>query len=378
MKLEFTESAPLTMGVELELMILSTHDWNLIRGAEDLLALIDKEPHAGEIKPEITESMIEIGTSVHTDYGAMLAELNAIRQTLVGNARRLNLAIAGGGAHPFQHWSEQRIFPKERFFQLHEMYGYLAKQFTVFGQHIHVGVASGDEAIYLLHMMSRYIPHFIALSASSPFSQGMDTAFDSSRLNNINAFPLSGTMPFVADWREFNDYFDAMRELKVVESMKDFYWDIRPKPEFGTIEILVCDTPLTVAKAAILAAYAQALARHLLMDRPGAPSLDVYRVYSFNRFTACRYGLEAGFIDAETRTRRSLTEDSAQTLGRLQSHAERLGSKAALDEIHRCLESGNNDASWLRAELKAGQTLNDVVRRQSQLWSGGPEDAVRG
>ena len=371
MTLEFSRSQPFTIGVELELMILSTHDWNLIRGAEDLLGLIEKEKHPGDIKPEITESMIEISTGVHTGYRAMLAELTEIRDALVGSARRLNLAIAGGGAHPFQHWSEQRIFPKERFLNLHEMYGYLAKQFTVFGQHVHVGVASGDDAIYLVHMMSRYIPHFIALSASSPFSQGMDTAFDSSRLNNINAFPLSGTMPFVADWQEFNGYFDTMRELKVVESMKDFYWDIRPKPEFGTIEIRVCDTPLTVERAAALAAYAQALARHLMLDRPSAPSLDVYRVYSFNRFTACRYGLEAGFIDAGSRTRRALKEDIAETLSRLAPHAEALGSSAAIEELRRCNEAGENDASWLRTELKSAQTLNDVVRRQSKLWMSG-------
>jgi carboxylate-amine ligase len=371
MTLEFSRSDAFTMGVELELMILSTHDWNLIRGAGDLLALIDKEKHAGDIKPEITESMIEISTGVHTDYTTMLAELISIRDTVVGNARRLNLAIAGGGAHPFQHWSEQRIFPKERFFHLHEMYGYLAKQFTVFGQHIHVGAKSGDDAIFLLHMMSRYIPHFVALSASSPFFQGLDTAFDSSRLNNINAFPLSGTMPFVADWNEFNAYFDTMRDLKVVESMKDFYWDIRPKPEFGTIEIRVCDTPLTVEKAAALAAYAQALARHLMLDRPRVPSLDLYRVYSFNRFTACRYGLEASFIDADTRTRRTLKEDILETLALVAPHAQALGSSAALDVLRKSVESGENDASWLRAELKASQTLNDVVRRQSHLWFAG-------
>ena len=370
MSLEFSRSAPFTMGVELELMILSTHDWNLIRGAGDLLALIAKEKHAGEIKPEITESMIEISTGVHTDYRTMTAELSTIRDIVMGNARRLNLAIAGGGAHPFQDWSEQRIFPKERFIHLHEMYGYLAKQFTVFGQHIHIGVSSGDEAIFLLHMMSRYIPHFIALSASSPFSQGVDTGFDSSRLNNINAFPLSGTIPFVSDWRDFNAYFDTLRDLKVVESMKDFYWDIRPKPEFGTIEIRVCDTPLTIEKAAVLAAYAQALARHLMLDRPGAPSLDVYRVYSFNRFTACRYGLNSDFVDAGSRTRRTLSDDIAETLVRLAPHAEALGSTAALEQIRLCIGAGANDASWLRAELKATQSLNDVVRQQSQLWAG--------
>jgi len=173
-----------------------------------------------------------------------------------------------------------------------------------------------------------------------------------------------------ADWNEFNGYFDTMCGLKVVESMKDFYWDIRPKPEFGTIEIRVCDTPLTIEKAAALTAYAQALARHLMLDRPSAPSLDVYRVYSFNRFTACRYGLEAGFIDAWSRTRRALKEDIAETLLRLAPHAQALGSTAALEELRRCNESGQNDASWLRDQFKAGQTLNDVVRRQSELWVG--------
>ena len=369
MSLEFSQSEALTMGVELELMILSTHDWDLMRGAEDLLALIAKQRHPGDIKPEITESMIEISTSVHHDYHEMLAELMAIRDTVLAQARRRNLAISGGGAHPFQHWSDQRIFPKERFFHLHEMYGYLAKQFTVFGQHVHIGVPSGDDAVYLAHAMSRYIPHFIALSASSPFSQGIDTAFDSSRLNNINAFPLSGTMPFVKDWAEFNAYFDTMRDLKVVESMKDFYWDIRPKPEFGTIEIRVCDTPLTVGKAAVLGAYAQALARHLMLDRPHEPSIDLYRVYGFNRFTACRYGLQGGFIDAYSRERRGLKEDIAATLDAVAPHFRALGSGDALAAIVSSLETGQNDSAWLRENFRKHGALSDVVRLQSQLWS---------
>ena len=370
MTLEFSRSEPLTMGIELELMILSTHDWDLMHGAGDLLGLIKKVKHPGDIKPEITESMIEISTAVHKDYRELLIELSATRDFMIRSAQRLNLAIAGGGAHPFQHWSEQRIFPKERFFHVHELYGYLAKQFTVFGQHIHIGVPSGDDAVWLTHMMSRYIPHFIALSASSPFSQGMDTAFDSSRLNNINAFPLSGTMPFVRDWREFNDYFDTMRTLQVVESMKDFYWDIRPKPEFGTIEIRVCDTPLTIEKAAVLGAYAQALARHLMLDRPREPSQDVYRVYSFNRFTACRYGMQAGFIDAYRRSRRLLKEDIAETLDALVPHALALGSGAALAEIGASLDTGQNDSGWLRDTFRQTKSLNDVVRLQSRQWSG--------
>ncbi|HZP93117.1 MAG TPA: YbdK family carboxylate-amine ligase [Burkholderiales bacterium] len=370
MSLAFSRSEQFTLGVELELQILSTHDYNLMRGSRELLALLDKAGHPGDVKPEITESMIEISTSVHRRYGTLAAELAAIRDAVVRQARRLNLALAGGGAHPFQRWSEQRIFPRERFFQLHELYGYLAKQFTVFGQHIHIGVDGGDEAVLLTHLMARYIPHFIALSASSPFFQGVDTSFDSSRLNSISAFPLSGTMPFVRTWDEFNAYFDEMHDLGVVESMKDFYWDIRPKPEYGTIEIRVCDTPLTVERAAALAAYAQTLAAHLMTVRPQLPSQDIYRVYSFNRFSACRFGLEGGLIDAYARGRCSLKQDIAATLVEISPRAEELGTVRALNQIQAVLDSDANDATWLRDMFKATGSLMNTVRHAADLWAG--------
>src|SRR5258705_10513742 len=211
MPLEFAASEPLSLGVELELMVLNTHDYNLVRGAPDLLARLEKVDLAGEVKPEITESMIEINSAVNTNYGDLLEELVRVRDAIVIAAERLNVAVAGGGSHPFHKWKEQRIFPTERFQRVSALYGYLAKQFTGFGQHIHVGVANGDDAIYLTHRLASYIPHFIALSASSPFSQGEDTSFETSRLHAVAAFPLSGVMPPVRTWAEFNRYFDDMQ-----------------------------------------------------------------------------------------------------------------------------------------------------------------------
>jgi glutamate---cysteine ligase / carboxylate-amine ligase len=371
--LEFKRSESCTIGVELEVQILSTHDYNLIRGSADLLALLAKTQHPGEVKPEITESMFEMSTSVHRQHGTLLAEMLAMRDAVVKQAQRINVAIAGGGAHPFQRWSEQRIFPKERFFHLHDLYGYLAKQFTVFGQHIHVGVESADDAIELIHLLARYIPHFIALSAASPYLQGVDTAFDSSRLNSIAAFPLSGTIPFVRSWSEFLAYYESMRGLGVVESMKDFYWDMRPKPEYGTIEIRVCDTPLTVTRAAALAAYAQALSRYLLVTRPRPPSQDVYRVYSFNRFSACRFGLDGGFIDAYEHQRRLLKDDIAATVQQIAPHAEALGAGDALQHIQSIVDSGRNDANWLRDQNARTRSLANVMRLSAETWA---SDAV--
>ena len=294
----FKSSQPYSMGVELELQILNCRDYNLARDAADLIGLINKGNPPGEVKPEITESMIEINTSIHHEHGTLAEELVRIRNAVAQAAARMNLRIAGGGSHSFHKWSERRIYPTERFKYLLELYGYLAKQFTIFGQHVHIGVPDGDTAIYLTHIFSRYVPHFIALSASSPFQQGEDTSYQSSRLNTVSAFPLSGQVPFVLSWQEFLDYFERMRNFGIVESMKDFYWDIRPKPEFGTVEIRVFDTPLTVERAAVIACYVQALARYILTERPLQPSRDVYALYNYNRFQACRYGLQGKLVDA--------------------------------------------------------------------------------
>ena len=373
-QLAFATSKPLTLGVELELQILNTRDYNLFRGAQDLLALAAKKPHAGDVKPEITESMIEVSTAqIHETWATCREELDAIRDAMAGYARRLNLALAGGGTHPFQKWTERRIFPKERFHQLSDLYGYLAKQFTIFGQHVHVGCPDGDAAVRLTHGLARYVPHFIALSASSPFQQGVDSAFDSSRLNAVSVFPLSGTMPPVADWRGFNDYFAEMVELGIVESMKDFYWDIRPKPEYGTVELRVPDTPLTVGRAAELAAYAQTLACHLLEGDTGRPQRAVQQVYPYNRFLACRFGFEAQIIDAETRAARLLQQDIAETLEGLMPVARRLGTEEPLRALQSVAASGQNDSRRLRSEFERTGSLGDVAHWQAETWMGAAE-----
>lgn len=368
--MQFRRSQPLTLGVELELQLADARDCDLSPVARDLLNLIERRPHAGDVKPEITQSMLEISTSVHTAYGGMLDELRAIRDAVVRAADRLNVLVAGGGAHPFQHWPERRIFDQPRFRHLSGLYGYLAKQFTVFGQHVHVGCADGDVALYSLHALSRYIPHFIALSASSPFYQGVDTAFDSSRFTAILAFPLSGRAPFCTSWDAFRDYFERMRALGIVQSMKDFYWDIRPKPEYGTIEIRVCDTPLTVEMAAALAVYAQCLVRHVLETKPALPGEDIYLPYSYNRFQACRFGLAGELIDPVARTRRLLAQDIAETLDLLAPHARALEATAGLEVLRAIVGGAGNDASWLRATFALGGSLPDLVYRQARRWRG--------
>ena len=368
MPLEFSASDPLTLGIELELMVLNRHDYNLVRGAPDLLARLEKVELDGEVKPEITESMIEVNSAVNRRYDTLLAELQRVRDAIVVAADRLNVAVAGGGSHPFHKWAERRIFPTERFQRVSGLYGYLAKQFTVFGQHIHIGVASGDDAVYLTHHLAPYIPHFIALSASSPFSQGEDTSFETSRLHAVSSFPLSGQMPEVRTWQEFNRYFDEMLGYGIVASVKDFYWDVRPKPEYGTVEIRICDTPLTVELAAQLAAYAQTLAADLLANRRDDELQPVYRVYGYNRFQACRFGFDGELVDPIRHTHARLAEDLLATLERLEPSAAALGTAVPLMSLAALAARGVNDSGWLRERYQETRSLPDVVRLQAQRW----------
>ncbi len=360
--LEFTRSEPLTLGVELELQLLTTRDFDLTRGASDLLRAMDYDGRHGDIKLEITESMIEINTLAHSSVDEIAVDLDSLRGVLVEQCARNNIAVCGGGTHPFHSWPDRRISPGERYEQTYARYGYLAKQFTVFGQHIHIGCASADDAIWLTQALGPYVPFFIALSASSPYVDGVDTYFQSARLNAVSAFPLSGQCPDLADWSEFQRYYEFLRDCGIVSSIKDLYWDIRPKPEYGTVEIRVCDTPLSIVQATALAALAQCLARKLLRERPAflpGPALQVAR---YNKFQACRYGFDAQVSCPEQRRQEGLKQSLAKLLDVLGDDARDLGCQRWLDVLRRSLFSGVSDADWLRSRLTAHKNLHDVVR----------------
>jgi carboxylate-amine ligase len=363
----FQHSAALSLGVELELQLVNTHDYDLAPYSDEMLRLMSRYSLPGSVVPEMTSSMIEISTGVCPSTAQVLAELSEIRDALVKCADKLNIAIVGGGTHPFQQWHERRIYDKPRFRELSELYGYLSKQFTIFGQHVHVGCPDADSALLMLHRMSRYIPHFIALSASSPFVQGQDTQFDSARLNSVFAFPMSGRAPFTLSWDEFGKFFAKTTRTGVVKSMKDFYWDIRPKPEYGTIEIRVFDTPLTVARASALAGFVQSLASWFLHEQPFMPQEDDYMVYTYNRFQACRFGLDAVYVDPVTGEHMPLRDHIVQTFRQIGDHARKLGASHGSQLLAEDAELGTNDARWLRDKQARERLLAEVIR-QGAMW----------
>jgi carboxylate-amine ligase len=368
MSVEFLASSFASIGVELELQIIDLSDLDLSSGASFLLQHLQSPPKKITVTPELTESMIEIAIGVFDDWIECFQTSCEVQKLFISASDRLNIGISGGGAHPFQRWQQRRISDNVRFQRVSSLYGYLAKQFTVFGQHVHIGCTSGDQALRLLHGLNRYVPHFIALSASSPFLQGSFTSFHSSRLNSIAAFPLSGRAPFFTDWNRFNsEFYKPMLGTGIVESMKDFYWDIRPKPQYGTIELRVCDTPLTLFDATLIAGYLQLICRHLEKEQT-MPLEQEYMVYSFNRFQACRFGLEGTYIDPVTRSPTTIRQSLRDTLDRLETSIVKGWSDETLVQlIHEKVQKGTDAAILMDKHSHTG-TMEDIVLYAMQLF----------
>lgn len=370
-KLPFKNSKAATIGLELEFQIVDPITFDLISRAKDLIKNISTSQYQEKIKPEITQSMLEINSSIHQTPNSLFEEILEMHAFLLEQAKKVNIYFSGGGTHPFQLWNLQKIFPTKRFKDISKQYRYISKCSTVFGQHVHIGCPSADDALYLTHALAYYVPHLIAISASSPFFQGVDTGYHSSRSSVVSAFPSSGVIPFLTNWDDFSAYFYKMRKLRIVKTMKDFYWDIRPKPEFGTVEIRVCDTPLTISKAIIITAYIQALAQYILSESPFAINQDLYYLHTYNRFQASRYGFDGIFINPYTLNQDFIINDILNTLTLIEKYAENFDSAQYLSLLKTEVINKQNDAAHLRQILSEVKTLPKLVHEQCLIWSRG-------
>lgn len=368
--LPFNASKPFTIGVELEIQIINRENNDLVGLIENILQQQKNDAYNKQIKPEVTQSMLEINSSAHNTPQDLLVELINIRDSLSAQTENLNIFFSGGGTHPFQMWNERKLYPKKHYQLLEKKYGYLTKMFTVFGMHIHIGCANANDALYLTHALAQHIPQFIALSASSPFCQGIDTQFCSSRSNIANLFPLSGMPPFLLDWQEFCNYFSKMQQLPWVNTINNFYWDIRPRPEYGTVEIRVCDTPLTIEKAVNIAAFAQSLARYIVEERPYQLADDKYGLYRYNRFQASKSGYDAFIIDPVNFKEYSLLDYFFATYEKIKTHSKALNNEEFISALAMDIEKGQNDATWLRKLFSEGESLKDLVYLAGHLWAG--------
>ncbi len=366
--LPFKKSKEISLGVELEYQLINPKTYDLISCAKDLIRSISTSKYKKIIQPEITQSMIEINSSIHESVKDLYKEIKSIRNFLLKEGKALDICICGGGTHPFRKWSVSKIFPTKRFKTKSHQYRYLSKRSTVFGLHVHIGCLNAEDALYLTHALARYVPHFIAISASSPFYESTDTGFDTTRSTDFNAFPTCGIIPYLLTWKDFSSYYYKMKRLGIISTMKDFYWDIRPKPEFGTVEIRVCDTPLTIEKVAIISAYIQTVSYYLLHEKPVSISQDLYYFYSYNRFLASRYGLESYIIDPAHMKYYAITDDIQKTIEKTKKYARKLNNASYLAQLTEDIFNKSNDAKILKKLYKKYGSFPKVVHEQCNIW----------
>lgn len=293
--MQFHNSEALTFGLELELQIVAPGTGRLAPMGAVLHQALQKGAKAHCFAMEATLSTIEVNSSVHHDAASMLEEVLALVAEARAAARLLGCDLRGGGTQMTQFWNERVTSPSLRARALESRFGFLPKRFSTYGMHVHVGMPNPDAAIRVANAMQALCPLFIALAAASPFLQLADTGFAAARPLEPLVYPNGGPMPWLRDWQHLEQVTQELFSTGIAQSLKDIYWDVRPKPEFGTVEVRVFDTPLSVRKAVALAAFTRSVAALLLGHHLVLPDRAQFETTNqrVSRFLACRDGMLA-------------------------------------------------------------------------------------
>jgi carboxylate-amine ligase len=329
-----------TVGIEEELMILDSSSLDLVSAIDSILG---EDPPSGEIKPELLESVLEIATSPCANIAAAGAELVALRALTRDRARSRGLEIGAAGTHPFARWEDQRVVGDDRYRGLVRSLGFVARQELVFGMHVHVGMADAEETIYVANGLRPYVPLLIALSANSPLWRGELTGLMSSRVPIFRAFPRVGLPPRFADWGDFVRRVETMTASGMIEDYTYLWYDVRPHPRLGTIEIRAMDSQTRVEHTIGLSALVISLVKLLVEEfRPDAQAPDPHwEILDENRWLAARHGLEAELLDHASGELRGVRQMTETLLERVSPHAHELGCAQELGNVRDLLHSGN-------------------------------------
>jgi glutamate---cysteine ligase / carboxylate-amine ligase len=347
-----------TIGVEEELMILDAESLELVNAIETLL-----EPSpSGEIKPELMESVLEVSTDPCENVPQAGEQLRALRRQVAQTAAAKGLAIGSAGTHPFAMWEDQRIVARPRYRDLISALRFVARQELIFGMHVHLGVDDPDKAIHIANGMRVHVPVLLGLSANSPFWRADLTGLASTRTPIFRAFPRVGIPPTYKDWEDYSRRIDFMIEARVIEDYTYLWHDVRPHPNFGTVEIRVMDSQTHVEHTLGLAALVQALVHELSEHFDAGKRLSRYpfEMLDENKWLAARHGLEGELVDLPHSTRISTRALARRLLDRMRDHAKDLGSLGELEAVEDLLERGNG-ATRQVVVYDANHDLHEVM-----------------
>lgn len=347
-----------TIGIEEELMILDAETLELANAIEGML----EDSASEQIKPELMESVLEIATLPHPDTVSAGEELRALRRQVRQTAASRGLAIGSAGTHPFAMWEQQRIVGRTRYRDLISDLRFVARQEIIFGQHVHVGLDDREKAIHVANGMRIHLPVLLALSANSPFWRADATGLASTRTPIFRAFPRNGIPPTYRDWDDYAAHIDFMVRSRVIEDYTYLWYDVRPHPMLGTVEVRVMDAQTRIEHTLGFAALIQAMVKELAEHFEAGKQLSRYphQMIDENKWLAARHGLDGELVDLP-RTERVPTRALARRLlDRLREHAQDLGSARELEGIEDLLARGNG-AARQRVVYEANHDLREVV-----------------
>jgi carboxylate-amine ligase len=339
----FGASAPFTLGVEEEYMLLDPVTFDLVQRADRLLAAEQDIELGVHLSPELFQSLLEVHTPVCANTAEADRELRRLRSHVCSLAARLGLRVGSAGTHPFSLFERQRITRRDRYHALVEQLQYIARRELIFGLHVHVGVDSPDTAIACTNGVRTFLPELLALSANSPFWQARPTGLASTRVKIFDMFPRSGLPPSFSSWAEFERMVERAMATNAFEDATYIWWDARPHPKLGTIEIRMPDAQTRLESVRGLVALSQSLVATVAeRHEEGDPfPTQPFTLVDENKWRAARDGLDATLIDLEHDTERPAREAVRALVERCEPAARRLGCAADLAAVEEVLERGN-------------------------------------
>lgn len=374
-RLEFKSAGVLTLGVELEVQLVDWRTKDLCPAAPRLLAAARE---AGErVAPEIFQSMLELRTGVCHDLADVTGDLHVARAIALRAARHCDVEIVAAGTHPFARPHERIAYPSPRYQELIDRNQWIARRLAIFGLHVHVGMRDGDHAVAVMNGLMPHLAMLLALSSSSPFMEGHDTGLSSARATVFESQPTAGTPPTFRDWRDFVAFYDRLVLSRAVTSPKDLWWDVRPSPRHGTVEVRVCDVPSSIEDTLALVALVQCLAADVTarIDAGEAPPQPAPWRMRENKWRAARWGLDADLVVDDDGRTRPLRDEAIALVESLAPTARALGCPAELALVGGLIDGGTSSERQRRLFARSRSVLS-VVESLVEAWQtdAGPTD----
>ena len=314
------------------------------------------------VKPEMHQSVVEVGSGICGDIKQAREEVRNLRSTIISLARENGLHVGAAGTHPFADWRKQSIHPDERYQVIVEDLRAVARANLIFGLHVHIGVEDRETAIHLMNAARYFVPHLLAISSNSPFWLGMDMGLKSYRCKVFDKFPRTNIPDYFPSWGEYQSFVDLLVKTNCIDNAKKIWWDIRPHPTFTTLEFRCCDIPMRLDETIALAALIQATVAKLYKLHEANQGFRLYRraLIMENKWRAARYGLDGKLIDFGRRIEVPMRDLVEEYLAFVDDVVDELGSRQEVNAIRNIVATGSGADRQLRVFKETGDLIRVV------------------